>query len=583
VLTRKQLLQSEEDLTMAGALGMLAFSNHKDISGWRWSGNPASIADIFSLNAIPLAYLGGKVNQFPSPLLESTQFIRELRNHEQKYHQWKKHFRPVRDAFLSHGVRYVFIKSPSLFPYTSGNLDVLVREQDFDRAAELLRQSGFVELRNIREPHKHLYKQFDCGKEVIAVHLHSRVFWGATFIDPNALWSNANGLLFDDVVFPLSAEDCLLTTLAHSFYENSAIRLLDLCVAKELVNGKELNWPYLRNTAAAHHWEDGFHLSVLAYERLHQSIFGGQLFPQDALDGAKRFTSRQILLRKTAQRLESDRLTMPFYLPLFSSKLLAYKKISQSEEFGSIHRRLGHVAKLLFNVLLVYFLRVNPQKGMLIAISGMDGSGKSSHASALVEAFHNCGLNAHYQWTRAGSQRGFQSLTKLLFRRFAGSRTPRGSFSGTGQHTGTRDALSSRWRYIGWKAANVLDSCVFYNLALRLRLLKGQVVICDRFIPDIFADLHVYEEGEPSETWLKLLCWLLPRPAVSILLTTPPDVAQRRSRDPESMEYLQRQARLYRQTQKIMNPTIADNGRREFRDVCNDLTYNTLMEYYTDH
>jgi hypothetical protein len=222
VLTRRELRQSEEDLTMAGELGRLAFSSHNDVPGRHWSGNPPAITDILSLNAIPLAYLSDEDNQALSPLFGSTAFVAELQKHQEKYARWKRSFELVRDSFLSEGVNYVFIKSPSLFTYTSGNLDVLVKEQDFGRAAGLLKRNGFIELKNIREPHKYLYKRFDCGKEIVAIHLHSRVFWGATFIDPDSIWSGADGRLFDDVVFSMSAEDCLLTTFAHSFYENSA-------------------------------------------------------------------------------------------------------------------------------------------------------------------------------------------------------------------------------------------------------------------------------------------------------------------------------------------------------------------------
>ena len=67
------------------------------------------------------------------------------------------------------------------------------------------------------------------------------------------------------------------------------------------------------------------------------------------------------------------------------------------------------------------------------------------------------------------------------------------------------------------------------------------------------------------------------------MLTAPGDIALHRSRDPECIDYINRQAELYTQTQEIIHSTIADNGRREFRDVCNDLTYNTLLEYYTDN
>jgi thymidylate kinase len=580
MITRRRLVQSREDVVMAGMVGMLAFSDRQDASGWQWRGNPAAVTEILRLNAMPLAYLRGKGGPVLSPLLESVEFTAELGKHQKKYDQWKEAFGAVKDAFLSNGVKYLFIKSPSLFPYTSGNLDVMVKEQDFGKAGDLLEQNGFIELKNIREPHKYLYKRFDRGKEIVAIHLHNRVFWGATFIDPDSAWLRANGRLLDDVVFPLSVEDCLLTTFAHSFYENSAIRLLDLCVVKHLVDSGEVDWPYARDTARGYKWEDGFHLSVIAYARLHDAVFGGPLFPQAILNDARRFTGRRILLRKAVQNLDNAKPAMPFYLPLLTSKLLAYKKILLSSEFGGMHRRILNLAKLLLEVLLVHILKLNPQKGMLVALSGMDGSGKSAHVHALVEAVHACGLNTHYLWTRAGSQRGFLSLTKILSRRSTASSQSGNEGVGVGRFQRTSRLLSARWRLIPWKIVNVVDYCVFYNLMLRVRLLKRQIVVCDRYVPDIFVDLHSYVQERPNRIWLKLLSCFLPRPTLSILLTTPVDIALRRSSDAECMDFIQRQAEVYAQTQELLQLTVVDNGHREFREVCNELTAKVLHQYY---
>jgi len=561
---------------------MSLFSGQDAVESWQWQGNPAAVTEILRLNAMPLAYFHGRKGPVFSPLFESAEFIRELAKHQERCHQWKEAFGAVKNAFLLNDVKYAFIKSPSLFPYTSGNLDVLVREQDFDKAGNLLKQSGFVELKNIREPHKYLYKRFDCGKEIVAIHLHCRVFWGATFIGPDSEWSRADGRLLDGVVFPLSAEGCLLTTFAHSFYENSAISLLDLCVVKHLVDGGDMDWQYVRGTAKSYKWEDGFNLSVLAYERLHQEIFGSPLFPQPVLDDARRLTGRRIILRTAARGLRNDRLAVPFYLPLVTTKLLAYKKMLQSSEFGGMHRRALNLAKLLLEVLFIHILKLNPQKGMLVAISGMDGSGKSAHAHALVETLRACGLNTRYLWTRAGSQGGFLSLTKIKIfgRKSAASGQSVDQKVGAGRFQRTSRLLSARWRLIPWKVINVVDYCVFYNLMLRVRLLKRQVVVCDRYVPDIFVDIHSYVQEKPKAMWLRLLSWFLPRPTLSVLLTTPVDVALERSQDVECVDFIRRQAEVYSQAQRLLELTVVDNGHREFRDVCNELTDLVLHKYY---
>jgi thymidylate kinase len=127
---------------------------------------------------------------------------------------------------------------------------------------------------------------------------------------------------------------------------------------------------------------------------------------------------------------------------------------------------------------------------------------------------------------------------------------------------------------------NLVDLCIFYNLILRLKLLRRRIVICDRYAPDMFVDLHLYGQGRPRLIWLKLLGSILPRPAVSILLTVPEDLASQRSSDPECLDSLRMQAQLYAQIQEPLKLTVVDNGYREYRDVCNELVDRVVGRYY---
>ena len=580
MLKRITLVQSAGDLRTAGRLGMLLVSGQCSADGCKWEGNPEAITDILSLNAIPLAYMRGKANSALSSLSESPQFVSEVGKHQEKYDRWKEAFKPVKDTFLANGIQYVFIKSPSLLPYTSGNLDVMVKEKDFTKAGNLLERIGFVELKNIREPHKYLYKRFDGGKEIVAVHLHSRVFWGATFIDPDSVWTGVDKVPFDDIVFVLRPEDCMLTTFAHSFYENSAIRLLDLCIVKHLVGSGRIDWQYLRGTAEAFNWEDGFHLSVLAYSRLCQDLFDTPLFPQDALDAAARFTNSRMFLRTAARRMTSPRLSMPSYLPLLTTKLIAYRKLLRSEEFGGIAGRVRNLTKLLFEVVFIHIMKLNPQRGMLVSISGTDGSGKTAHARALVEVLQRCGLNTSYLWTRAGSQAGFWSLARRLTKKSAGSGEVEGSTPNAVRYERYTSLLRTRWRRILWKTTNIVDFCIFYNLMLRAKLLMRQVVVCDRYLADIYVDLHVHHPEKPQKVWLSILRLFLPKPTLSILVTAPADMAVRRSAEPEPMEYIQRQVGLFDETQRLLKMSVVDNAAREFREVSNELTGQVVHRYY---
>ncbi|MCJ7635674.1 nucleotidyltransferase family protein, partial [Candidatus Bathyarchaeota archaeon] len=218
MLKRRKLVQSLGDLRLTGRLAMKVFGQGQDCSSENYHGDYLVIAEILSRNAIPLVHLSNNDCPGLSSFFKSDQVSTKLQAEQERYNLWKEAFKKVKDIFLRNSVDYLFIKTPSFFPYTGGNLDVLVKEEDFAKAGALLEGEGFIELKNIRERHKYLYKRFDAGEEIVPIHLHSRIFWGTTFLDSKSAWSNAPRRLHDDVVFTLGAEDCLLVTLAHSLY-----------------------------------------------------------------------------------------------------------------------------------------------------------------------------------------------------------------------------------------------------------------------------------------------------------------------------------------------------------------------------
>src|SRR5205823_442021 len=92
------------------------------------------------------------------------------------------------------------------FPYTSDNIDVLVRPAQGPTAREVLRRLGYVELRNIEEPHKFLFRKFHGGRCVSAIHVHEEVAWLVGFLDDDALWERARQAPDDPAVTVPSPE-----------------------------------------------------------------------------------------------------------------------------------------------------------------------------------------------------------------------------------------------------------------------------------------------------------------------------------------------------------------------------------------
>lgn len=566
MLERKSLTQSLNDIKLSAKLTMRLYKKDR-YSNLNQPSITSAIIDILKQNDVPIIYLSNK--------------ILEQADHN-KYILWRDEFKKVKDVLRNNNIEYVFIKTPSFFPYTSGNLDMLVREEDFAKVGKLLKKDDFVELKNMREPHKYLYKKFDLGKEIIPIHLHERIFWSSTFLNNESIWRNRPKEPFEDFVYTLPPEDCVLTTLAHSFYENAGVRLLDLSIVKYLVESKALNWDYLKAIAANYNWSDGFFCSLLIYEYLHKAIFEKELFPVRIIEETEAFVNRSLFLQIIASKVLKSKISMPFYIPLLLSKMLHYKKILKDRELGNKVLRLFHSGKCILEGICRNYLNISGhQKPMLITFSGIDGSGKTSYASALVKAFENCGLKTEYIWGRVGSTRSSQLASKVykkVFKKYEYAPKFKNSDGRYTDFTRREKIFKKKWVSTLWHILNIFDFCVFYNLKVRKAILSGKVVICDRYILDIIADMYVHSSNKKPNLILKIFSALLPKPGTGIMLKVRPEVAYERAKEKEHIEYLHRQSNLYKQVQEPYLKEINSEG--EFRDICNTLVKDVLEEYY---
>jgi thymidylate kinase len=572
---RKRLFQSQSDIRAAAEIAMEVYQKHN--VNYTISDISPHLIRILKENAVPIVYLYSESKE-----LFNFDSQPDLKEEFEKYNTWKEEFIKVSNIFLQNDINYIFIKTPSFFPYTSGNLDVLVKEKDFSKAGNLLESNGFVKLKNIRESDiKWLYRKFNNGCDASPLHLHRRVFWGGTFLDSESIWVNRPNKPFEDFVFTLSSNDCLLTTLAHSFYENAGIRLLDLSIIKYLVENNNINWEFLKATADHYKWIDGFYSSLLIYEHLNKKIFEAGLFPLNIVQEAENFVNKDIFLRRIVPKTFQAEITMPFYISIMLSKTLHYKKILKDKELGGKIQRLFYVSKGILEGICHNYLNIDRhQKSMLITFSGLDGSGKTSYASALRKAFEICEIKTEYVWARVGSTRISQLVSKLYKGNSKNKGDSKLSYINPYNDFIRRENLFSK-KLVStlWHIMNILDFGIFYNVKIRKALLSRKVVICDRYILDILADMYVHTPKGNTKLTQKLLSFLLPKPDIGTLLNVHPKVAHERAKDIDSTEYLDRQKKLYERISEELHLKEL-NAEGEFRDTCNILTKEILEEYY---
>ncbi len=173
------------------------------------------------------------------------------------YEQLKR----ILDAFREEGIEVIVLKGAALAETVyddiglryMGDIDLLVREQDLDRAEELMAKLGYFSYEgqhskdSFKKNHRHLapfYNQ-DNG---IKVEIHRDIVNPGTpfYIDIRKLWDRAQGAIIGGVnTLALSHEDLIIHLCLHSFYSQPFKRgmrnLIDISQVVEYYD-ERINW-----------------------------------------------------------------------------------------------------------------------------------------------------------------------------------------------------------------------------------------------------------------------------------------------------------------------------------------------------
>ncbi|HLE02799.1 MAG TPA: nucleotidyltransferase family protein, partial [Dehalococcoidia bacterium] len=284
----------------------------------------------------------------------------------------------VQAELAREGISPVLIKAGPGFPYTSDNLDVLVRPEEEEKARLVLTKLGYIELKMVEEPQKFLFARVRGGKIDSKFHLHTRVGWGVGFMDEAALWQRVR--LHGSILVP-SPEDIVLITLAHSFYENKKLTLADLMKVRRSAQG-ELDFDYMDRVAHSRGWGEGLHFCLLIWAHLEEGLLGQTSLPKTSREGWESHLS-QLSLRYYRSLLRREPV-LPFHVSFLFSKLLYYKKIWGDRDGGVWAKPRDTVLTLVRGIKVKGRLHFQPS--FLVTFSGADGSGKTQHAMGLVSA-----------------------------------------------------------------------------------------------------------------------------------------------------------------------------------------------------
>jgi thymidylate kinase len=189
---------------------------------------------------------------------------------------------------------------------------------------------------------------------------------------------------------------------------------------------------------------------------------------------------------------------------------------------------------------------------MVVALSGLDGSGKSSQAELLRDELDRLGVRARIAWMSLTHHPPWlmrlSSSVKALLHPFARGTAEPASGADGAEPADPGKELRRRSRVVGfgWSLLLALQHGLTMRRLTAPARRRGEVVICDRYLLDAWVELH-YDYGEVRSfgVHLALMRLLAPRPRHAYLLDIDPVAATERKADFDAAANARR-AELYR-------------------------------------
>jgi len=191
-------------------------------------------------------------------------------------------------------------------------------------------------------------------------------------------------------------------------------------------------------------------------------------------------------------------------------------------------------------------------RSFLICFTGVDGSGKTTHAKFLKKYLEEQGYSCRYVW---GASRPFLSYFFFAFTRVLGywKHTKKNAYT---------DPLEYAPRLLSVKFGKVWRLFLFIDYQLkalakiRLPLLVGKVVICDRYFYDLLMELQL--SNVSSEKFTSALSKSMPKPLVTFLMDVPENLA--RTRRNFSYEFFSKRNEVFLDLAKSFDFRVIDSS-----------------------
>lgn len=225
------------------------------------------------------------------------------------------------------------------------------------------------------------------------------------------------------------------------------------------------------------------------------------------------------------------------------------------------------------------------RRGAIVALSGVDGSGKSSQADALCTTLEALGHPAVVEWARIAYDPTLEAIAapvKVFVGRLA-RRSPAGQLTAP-SHAGSTSIVAEAGRVDRrnvsvealWALVTALVDVRARRLLVRDHLRRGHIVVCDRYLLDTAVHLHERFAGTPLWIASHVSRMLSPRPLLAWWLRVPGETAYTRKPQEFDVARLGRHTALYERLHRPLG-VVAIDGTVPRRQLCAEIAARTWL------
>ena len=214
---------------------------------------------------------------------------------------------------------------------------------------------------------------------------------------------------------------------------------------------------------------------------------------------------------------------------------------------------------------------------MIIAISGLDGAGKSSAIHEIIVNLESKGIEAAYSW---GGWKQFEILPfprlgQIVRKKILGKQSLTNLTQMRNDSNKKIKIIISRCI----KGFALIDFIIISILTHKKMAKQSAILFLDRYIADFIVGIASGQDFSKFDlSLMKTLDGILAQADIEFLIDVPPEIALSRKEDVNSLEELNRKRGLYLKIAKIRKMEIID-GRLPISVVCFEMRkkFNKLL------